>query len=267
MNVIYYELQDYGDDFLMHHGIKGMKWGIRRTAEQLGHFTKRVYKTGKAAYNKGKEFREKRIEKAKQKAILDADYNAIMKYKRRMTDEELKHALSRLDTTKKMSDIANARAGEVIERGVKTIETIARVGTAVVGVRKASAEFKKMKATANAEGAKAKKQRLENEQTKRNQFNQTIDNATKEAALQKGREKANDILNDTRNYSSDKERYKAAKRAMDDAMAPFVYKSSSQKAKDAGTKAATQAGRWASSKMHDADTKMYDYIKKRMGRG
>lgn len=25
------------DEFLEHHGIKGMKWGIRRTPEQLGH--------------------------------------------------------------------------------------------------------------------------------------------------------------------------------------------------------------------------------------
>ena len=31
----YYELELY------HHGIKGQKWGVRRTAEQLGHYVKR----------------------------------------------------------------------------------------------------------------------------------------------------------------------------------------------------------------------------------
>lgn len=25
------------DDWLKHHGIKGQKWGVRRTPEQLGH--------------------------------------------------------------------------------------------------------------------------------------------------------------------------------------------------------------------------------------
>ena len=29
------------DDYLEHHGIKGMHWGIRRTPEQLGHIISR----------------------------------------------------------------------------------------------------------------------------------------------------------------------------------------------------------------------------------
>lgn len=28
--------------YLMHHGIKGMKWGVRRTPEELGHKPKRI---------------------------------------------------------------------------------------------------------------------------------------------------------------------------------------------------------------------------------
>ena len=31
----------YNDNELYHHGIKGMKWGIRRTPAQLGHPTKK----------------------------------------------------------------------------------------------------------------------------------------------------------------------------------------------------------------------------------
>lgn len=42
--------------YLMHHGVKGMKWGVRRTPEQLGHRTNRsmsdrqVYNTARKVY-------------------------------------------------------------------------------------------------------------------------------------------------------------------------------------------------------------------------
>ena len=32
------------DEFLAHHGVKGMKWGVRRTAAQLGHATVKIGK-------------------------------------------------------------------------------------------------------------------------------------------------------------------------------------------------------------------------------
>jgi len=185
MNVIYYELPDYGDDFLMHHGIKGMKWGIRRTAEQLGHFTKRVYKTGK-------KFRDDRIADAKDRAISTGDYNKIKKYQHIMTDDELKRAKSRMETNKQLNELRDSqplnkrdqrkvdkavRKGDfkslmklekkmsnadfkaaydrldtrrklkelnnksVIETGVKALETIGRVGTAVATIGKASRDI------------------------------------------------------------------------------------------------------------------------------
>ena len=32
--------EHYLGGVLFHHGVKGMKWGVRRTPEQLGHVTK-----------------------------------------------------------------------------------------------------------------------------------------------------------------------------------------------------------------------------------
>lgn len=98
MSAIYYESLYHEDDFLMHHGIKGMKWGIRRTAEQLGHFTKKVYKTEK-------DIRAKRIENAKNNAIASGNYEKIKKYEKYMTNAELKTATDRLNS---MTQLRNA---------------------------------------------------------------------------------------------------------------------------------------------------------------
>ena len=34
------------NDYIEHHGIKGQRWGVRRSPEQLGHFKKRVFVSG-----------------------------------------------------------------------------------------------------------------------------------------------------------------------------------------------------------------------------
>lgn len=64
----YTGLETPTDDYLEQHGIKGMKWGVRRTPEQLGH------KTGKKKWRiKVKSLSEMKEESyQKKKAKLDA---------------------------------------------------------------------------------------------------------------------------------------------------------------------------------------------------
>ena len=70
-----------GDYELFHHGVKGMKWGVRRTPEQLGHkpssaknrFAKFV-KGKKQALEKRKKMREEaELKKKQQKQAEDAE--------------------------------------------------------------------------------------------------------------------------------------------------------------------------------------------------
>lgn len=57
------------NDEFYHHGIKGMKWGIRRTPAQLGHKTKSSRKTTKNKEDNSKKTTKKSgsaVEKGKQ---------------------------------------------------------------------------------------------------------------------------------------------------------------------------------------------------------
>lgn len=60
MTYMNYEYTDY----LYHYGVKGMKWGIRRTAEQLGH---KIKEAGERRKQKRQERNEKKIAKAQAK--------------------------------------------------------------------------------------------------------------------------------------------------------------------------------------------------------
>ena len=93
-------LEDY-EEFLMHYGVKGMKWGVKRTPEQLGHkkanaastlkragqFLKDTYGSASAA---AKAKREEKARKKREKKGPSA-----------MTNEELATGISRLEQEKK----------------------------------------------------------------------------------------------------------------------------------------------------------------------
>lgn len=62
------------DDYLEHHGIKGQKWGVRRTPEQLGHAVSRGHQSIASFFGNAKKSHQARVS-AKNKAQL-AKYQA-----------------------------------------------------------------------------------------------------------------------------------------------------------------------------------------------
>lgn len=90
------------NNYLEHHGIKGMKWGVRRTKAQLGYkigFRKKKKKSGESKDNNSSKPNKKTIgkkvtNKKKSKSVKD------------MSDEELRARINRLEMEKRYRDLA-----------------------------------------------------------------------------------------------------------------------------------------------------------------
>lgn len=102
------------DDELYHHGIKGQKWGVRRTPAQLGHTTgtKKKKSSGvaskiaKAASNKISESKENRAaKKAHDNEVKKTQANKKKKVSE-LTDDELRERIARLELEKRYKDLS-----------------------------------------------------------------------------------------------------------------------------------------------------------------
>lgn len=82
-------------DELYHYGIKGMKWGVIRTAEQLGH----IAKSAKSLYDshKAKKRAKKEAAKAKKRSKITNP--------KKLSTEELNARIKRLQLEKDYNDL------------------------------------------------------------------------------------------------------------------------------------------------------------------
>ena len=106
---------------LYHHGVKGQKWGVRRTAAQLGHRTANAAsKTGKALY-KGVKVAGKAVGRGAAKAGTAAKKAAVSKIKQTVAENKEKRYYNKLHK-KKLSQMTDQEIKDLTNRVKKEAE-------------------------------------------------------------------------------------------------------------------------------------------------
>ena len=136
------------DEELYHYGVKGMKWGVRRTPSQLGHTTgTKKKKSGSSVLSKAKTAISNRREASKQKKA-EASARKSQKKKRlsEMSDDELQAQIKRLELEKRYRDLTPKQTHRgrdfvtgILENSARNIATQATtyaMGSAVNAVLK-----------------------------------------------------------------------------------------------------------------------------------
>lgn len=123
-------MDEYENDELMHYGVKGMKWGVRKDARLLANHTRnQAVKDAKKQYKKGS------ISKEQKKAAI-AKANTTLKSAKKNTKSAYKATRTRDERTQFQKNITSQAKANVSHRRLKRAASTINTATTVWSLSK-----------------------------------------------------------------------------------------------------------------------------------